>query len=223
MTEEWATFPFDNRYQISDLGRVRFVATGRIRKLVPIANGYLTFMVVNGKKNVLRCVHRAVIEAFNGPIPEELQVCHWDGDKTNNKLSNLRVDTSKSNHYDKRRHGTHLEGEAISTSKLTKGQVLEIVSADQGSYLGAKRYGVTPGQIMRIRSGENWGWLTHGVPRGVSGSAKLTDEQVIDIFTSKESGEAMSRKHAISAATVSRIRTGKAWRETTAKLKREES
>ena len=42
-------------------------------------------------------VHRLVFEAFNGPIPEGLQVNHINEIKTDNSLSNLNLMTCKEN------------------------------------------------------------------------------------------------------------------------------
>ena len=36
-----------------------------------------------------------------------MQCCHYDGDRTNAALDNLRWDTVKANHADKKRHGTY--------------------------------------------------------------------------------------------------------------------
>lgn len=36
-------------------------------------------------------VHRMVWEAFNGPIPENVDIDHIDGDQSNNSLNNLRI------------------------------------------------------------------------------------------------------------------------------------
>lgn len=51
-------------------------------------------------------VHRLVAEAFLGPCPEGLEVCHNNGIKTDNRPSNLRYDTHKANGEDASRHGS---------------------------------------------------------------------------------------------------------------------
>ena len=58
-------------------------------------------------KNKIRYVHSLVAESFIGPRPEGMEVCHNDGDPTNNHLDNLRYGTSSGNELDKVRHGTH--------------------------------------------------------------------------------------------------------------------
>ena len=54
-----------------------------------------------------RTVHSLVAEAFIGARPEGMEICHSDGDPTNNHLDNLRYGTPSDNTLDKVRHGTH--------------------------------------------------------------------------------------------------------------------
>lgn len=43
------------------------------------------------KQRKLQLVHRVIWEMFNGPIPDGYFIDHFDGDRRNNKLSNLRM------------------------------------------------------------------------------------------------------------------------------------
>ena len=56
-------------------------------------------VAVNGRylKSRGQYVHRLVWEAFNGPIPEGLEVHHIDGNGHNNSLENLRCVTHAEN------------------------------------------------------------------------------------------------------------------------------
>lgn len=54
-----------------------------------------------------RYVHDLVAEAFLGPKPQGLEVCHGDNNTRNNAASNLRYATRSENHRDKRKHGTN--------------------------------------------------------------------------------------------------------------------
>jgi hypothetical protein len=49
------------------------------------------------KERKLAMVHRLVYEAFNGPIPEGMVVCHVNHDQYDNRPENLRCDTQAGN------------------------------------------------------------------------------------------------------------------------------
>jgi HNH endonuclease len=57
-------------------------------------------------KLTTRTVHTLVLQAFVGPCPAGMEACHYDGDKANNKLGNLRWDTKRANELDAIRHRT---------------------------------------------------------------------------------------------------------------------
>lgn len=60
--------------------------------------GYLQFHCwQNGKVKCIR-VHRAVWEAFNGPIPSGLEINHINTIRDDNRLENLEVVTPSENH-----------------------------------------------------------------------------------------------------------------------------
>ena len=77
-----------------------------------------------------RTVPRLVAETFIGPCPADMEVCHNDGDKTNDTVSNLRWDTHQANIQDSIRHGTFAGlkrgGEAHPQAKLTLQDVQQI-------------------------------------------------------------------------------------------------
>ena len=54
--------------------------------------GYMTVNLVNNKgEEETRRVHELVWEAFKGKIPEGYEVSHINGDKTDNRLENLKL------------------------------------------------------------------------------------------------------------------------------------
>lgn len=112
---------YEGYYEVSDQGRVRSVARtatdsigrtysypSRILRQFPQAKGHLALRVTNGTRYRTRTVHQLVLETFVGPRPAGLYGCHNDGNPANNRVSNLRWDTPKSNSADMRTHGTVL-------------------------------------------------------------------------------------------------------------------
>lgn len=110
-------------YMVSTFGRV--ISTHRIWQTTfgerlyggglvnqfPCSNGYVAVnLTAPGRGRAQRHVHRLVLEAWIGPPPAGMQACHWDGDRSNARLENLRWDTVANNHQDKKRHGTWQAG-----------------------------------------------------------------------------------------------------------------
>lgn len=102
-------------YEVSNLGRVRSVtrvtSTGHHRRgkvLSPSSStGHLFVNLFRAGASEKKYVHRLVMGAFVGPLPDGLEVCHNDGDPTNNTTGNLRYDTHSENNRDTVRHGRH--------------------------------------------------------------------------------------------------------------------
>ena len=101
-------------------------------------------------------VHQLVAEAFLGPCPQGMEVCHNDGDRANNKLENLRYDTRKANHADKRVHGTLRVGDNCPASKLTAEQVLAIRASPDSAVELSGQFGVTVHNIYAILRRKSW-------------------------------------------------------------------
>lgn len=129
MQEIWLEIDETNgRYSVSNLGRVRSNWAGVPRRNLPHrvridkvkilranvhTTGYLRIALGRGK----HCyVHRLVAEAFL-PNPESLpQVDHVDGNRTNNRLDNLRwVSARQNSHAGGERH--QWESQKIANAK----------------------------------------------------------------------------------------------------------
>ena len=87
--EVWKTISEFPNYQVSSLGRVRNISTGRVLKGFDNGYGYLKVELFKAGKGYTRKIHRLVAEAFL-ENPENLpQINHRDEDKANNVVSNL--------------------------------------------------------------------------------------------------------------------------------------
>lgn len=109
--EEWRPVPgYEGSYEVSNLGRVYSVRrgprTGRLLSLDPCGGAYRRVLLRSpGTPGRNWRVHTLVALAFYGPRPAGLEVRHLDGDKMNNRLSNLRYGTRRENMLDRTRHG----------------------------------------------------------------------------------------------------------------------
>lgn len=104
-------------------------------------------------------VHRLVLESFVGECPEGMEGCHNDGDKSNNRLGNLRWDTHIENNADKLKHGTGNKGEKHGKAKLLDSQVLEIkklLALNVSQREIAKMFGICSTNVSHINSGQSW-------------------------------------------------------------------
>lgn len=109
--EIWRDIPeYEGLYQVSNLGRVKSLERFRkgknnsstsvkekIKKSVISRNGYCRVILWKESIGKWHYVHRLVYLAFNGPIPENMQVNHINEIKTDNRLENLNLMTPKEN------------------------------------------------------------------------------------------------------------------------------
>lgn len=124
------TIPDFPNYSITDSGEV-WSANYKKYLLFDVVHGYYQVSLCKNGKIYKRTVHRLVLETFVGECPKEMEACHNNGIRADNRLKNLRWDTKKNNHKDAIRHGTHTcltqKGENHSQAKLIEQDVRMIV------------------------------------------------------------------------------------------------
>lgn len=126
LIEYWKPIPgYIGLYEVSSFGRVRsldrlidnhrgvYIKKGRILKLSVTTCGYIFLHLYKDGSKKMFLVHRLVWLAFNGTVPEGLQVNHINEDKTDNRLENLNLMTPKEN----MNYGTRTKRASISHSK----------------------------------------------------------------------------------------------------------
>lgn len=112
-------------YAIGSDGRVwSFFKTIKPKQLTgrPNDKGYLRvqiFKTDNGNRKD-SYIHRLMWEVWKEEIPQDQQIRHLDGNKTNNCLWNLAIGTQTDNEADKERHGRVPRGKQHKNSKLTE-------------------------------------------------------------------------------------------------------
>ena len=99
----------EGRYEVSSLGCIRNVVTGRHLAGHTNHDGYQRVQQYRNGTSDRYFIHELVLAAFVGPRPEGMDACHWDDDKQNNSLSNLRWASRSENMRDNVRNGNHKE------------------------------------------------------------------------------------------------------------------
>lgn len=155
--QEWAVIPSQPKYSVSSNGLVRFDAKNNIRTFQLSTTGYafITFSCGPSGKPVFWPVHKLVMEAFVGPRPDGAQVCHADGNRLNNRLSNLRYGSAKENAADRDWHGMTCRGVRNGNAKIKDQETIDTIRrryAEGGvtQYELADEFQVSQAQINNI-------------------------------------------------------------------------
>lgn len=153
-----------DNYEISDLGNVKNVTTGKIRKNQIDKDGYLWVSLYKNNKPFNAKIHRLIALAFIPNPDNKPTVNHKDGNKKNNDISNLEWSTSSENNkhaYDIGLKIPHkMLGEKHPNSKLSEKDILkirEMYSYGIYSYrdLG-KIFNIDYTMIGKIINRDNW-------------------------------------------------------------------
>jgi len=177
--EEWRILVEFPDYAVSSLGRVNRIKADRHGRpgagptLGTLGNhGYLTVTLHRHIKQYTRLIHRLVCEAFHGPMPGRgYHSAHHDGNRVNNRSTNLRWVTPEENNMDKHRHGTMKVGNAHhaivnpecmprgvdhGNAKLTDIEVIKIRQDRRPQKIIAKDFGVSQSLISQVKRKKIW-------------------------------------------------------------------
>lgn len=161
---------FNQDYQINEQGEIYSPYRGWHKmKTHKIQKGYLRVHLMTSEGGKFFMVHRLMLEAFSPRKDSlKLQVNHIDGDKENNRFSNLEWCTQSENMAHAARIGLRdnlAKGEKAGCNTLTEEQVIEIceelMNPNRPSYTKiGEKYGVTKYTVHDIKKKKSWAWLT---------------------------------------------------------------
>ena len=220
MTEEFRIIPdTEGMYSVSNLGRVRNNSTMFILKPFLTPRGYLQVCIgfTSRKDRITVNVHKLVIRAFVPSVDGKPYANHIDGDKTNNKATNLEWCTPSENNQHAVAIGLVSSGEDSYLHVLTEPEVISIINELR---LGArnidlaKRYNVSPPTIDDIRCNRTWRFIEREPIASNGPVRKLTGEDIPVIrklFDTLRDCD-IAPKFGVATATINQIRRGKTWK-----------
>lgn len=149
-------YPSDSRYKVGQSGQVLGLH-GQLLKPVARGTGYLCVSLA-GNRTV--DIHRMVAETHLGPCPENFQVNHKDGDKTNNHVLNLEYVTHQQNMDHAKDTGLlrARQGSQHGRAKLTEADIPVIRERckSESQQTVADSFGVHQTLISDIVTGKRW-------------------------------------------------------------------
>lgn len=176
--ERWKDVPgYEGRYLVSDQGRIKSQEGFITRKNGVVCRKPARVMRPGSGKSqyqslrlrdadgvyLTHYVHTLVLEAFVCQRPAGMDACHCDGNRKNNKLSNLRWDSRAANHADKKVHGTGTIGERHPMARLSNADVVAIRRrrAEGASATDlANEFNVSRMTAFRAATGRSWSHLS---------------------------------------------------------------
>lgn len=136
----------------------------------PVANrlkntGYISIHLCFEARRRDARAHRLVWEAFNGRIPDGLEINHKNGIRTDNRISNLEVVTKQENAIHKfkvngyRSQGTSPQGSRNHAAKITEDDVRtmrRLYAEGVPQHALGRQFGISQPMVGNIVRRENW-------------------------------------------------------------------
>lgn len=147
----------DGRYQARSDGQI-IRPNGKLAKQSTNHAGYLVCTIDQTQFRV----NRVICQAFHGDQPTLLHVAaHDDGNRKNNKESNLYWATNQENSDDMKVHNTQVKGSKVNLAKLSEADAADIKArlarGESPTYIRDNFYSfVTYGVISHIKHGRTW-------------------------------------------------------------------
>ena len=158
-TEAWRKLPGHAQYEVSDMGRVRKIGWRVLKNTLGVHGYEVVGLFCDGRRRQFR-VHRLIAAAFIDNPKGKPQVNHKNGDKADNRASNLEWVTPSENSSHAFRVGLSkprgARGELAGSAKLTQEDVRDIRASSKSRAQLAEQYGVTVQHIGRIIRREKW-------------------------------------------------------------------
>jgi len=155
------------KYEVSNLGRVRSAHLGNLFDPKPDRKGYIRVTFRDGARRESPAVHHLVLDAFAGPRPDGYVTNHKNCDKADNRIENLEWVLQADNVHHAIEHGRFSfigKGEAHPNAKITAGDVRSIrrlfsTGGHTKAELG-RLFGITDVMVGNIVRRTSWEHVT---------------------------------------------------------------
>jgi len=162
LNEIWTDLPkYEQHYQISNFGNfAKKTSSGFILRKLNSATQYLSVSLKDidgtGQKSIY--IHTTVAKLFIGDRPEGMVIRHLDGNKYNNKVSNLSYGYPKQNYEDLVKHKTNKgsnNGRAI-LNENSVNAIKFLIENKISTLLISKAFNISLGTVYAVKNGHNW-------------------------------------------------------------------
>ena len=161
--------------------------------------------------------HRYSYETNVGSIPEGKFICHKCDVRHCVRPDHLFIGDYRTNAEDCAKKGRNKR-------RLSQAQVELILDDKRSNRELSDEFNICASAISTIKNGKTWKWIiTEKIPVGQakgekSGTAKLTELQVISIRNDQRKLREIAKDYNVSHGSISRIKIGKGWKHNEAPL-----
>lgn len=152
MKEIWKDVDgYEGLYQVSNLGRVKRVATSRVLNGMNSGSGYVQVGLYKQGVVSRKLIHRLVAQAFIPNHEHKSEINHIDEDKTNNNINNLEWSTRKENinHGTRNERVSKIKSIPIIATNLKTGKYREFYGTSEC----ARQLGLNHSHITNVLKG----------------------------------------------------------------------
>jgi len=155
---------YEGKYAVDEEGRVYSYPNSKnksFRELKPILSNigkHYRVALYTDSKPALKQVHRLVAETYIDNTDNKPQVNHIDGDKSNNSVANLEWVTCSENAQHAFDIGLRrgMKGDSHPSRKVSTSDVKNIRGDTRSARIIALEYGISQGQVYRIKNKKSW-------------------------------------------------------------------
>jgi hypothetical protein len=223
--------PTYKKFKTSDDGVVFGVRGNPLTLSIHKSGYYLVTSLNEVGKPTNQYAHRFIWECFNNSIPNNLEINHINGIKTDNRLCNLELVTRSANQLHALATGlaTIKYGEDTSQATITKDTVISILRDIRNGATNntlSKKYSLNFKHISLIRNKKIWPevflleeFADYTPIRSNESTIKLSRSDIDKVlkaaFTTTRTNKDIQEEFLMSDGQVSRIRHYKIWKEQT--------